>query len=196
MNRIFFIFIFLVITIIFWKTWNMEKSYQNCIQSNWNKINQRTKPSNCYDEVKTNLCSKRSWKDLMKPCKDRMKWDNQSSDRNSSTNLLLSKISIQLNPPGVLSFINIQTVDILNRSKSIGGDFWWINLIGPSSFHIDITDNSDGTYQGFFELMEHGRYDVIVFLEYSLCDGIRDPPHWWFRKGKFLVWLLVQLKVI
>ena len=83
----------------------------------------------------------------------------------------------------MLSIVHIVTKDSLKRKKSIGGDFWWVTVIGSISFHIDIIDNMDGTYVGQFEVMEYGNYTMHVVLEYSLCDGIRDPPTWWFKKG-------------
>ena len=35
-------------------------------------------------------------------------------------------------------------------------------------------------------MLEPGKYDVEVVLEYSLCDGYKDPPKDWFIEGQWL----------
>ena len=31
--------------------------------------------------------------------------------------------------------------------------------------------------------MEPGNYQVMIFLDFSLCDGLKEPPADWFIKG-------------
>ena len=45
--------------------------------------------------------------------------------------------------------------------------------------------NNNGTYEALFLITEPGVYQVIIYLDYSLCDAFKDPPHDWFVKGNF-----------
>ena len=121
--------------------------------------------------------------ELMKPCRNVMAWDKREMNKELRTNALLTEITFKKRPPGMESEIRILTVDKLNRSKSIGGDFWLVNVRGPISFYVPIIDNADGSYVGKFDIMTYGEFEIIIVLEHSFCDGARDPPTWWFLKG-------------
>ena len=46
-----------------------------------------------------------------------------------------------------------------------------------------VIDHDDGTYEVMFLALEHGNYSAKVFLDYTLCEGYRDPPEDWYIKG-------------
>ena len=46
-----------------------------------------------------------------------------------------------------------------------------------------VFDHNNGTYEALFLIGEPGVYQVIIHLDYSLCDGFRDPPRDCFIKG-------------
>ena len=50
-----------------------------------------------------------------------------------------------------------------------------------------LSDNMDGTYEVSFLLTEPGYYNVTLSLEYTLCDGFKDPPPRWFNLGKIRI---------
>ena len=70
-----------------------------------------------------------------------------------------------------------------NLDKTIGGDSWRVHVRGPSSMSPRVIDHNNGKYEVIFLVLESGKYDVEVVLEYSLCDGYKDPPRDWFIKG-------------
>ena len=72
--------------------------------------------------------------------------------------------------------------------KRTGGDSWRVYIRqGPASLAPIVTDNDDGTYEVMFLSLEPGNYSAQVFLDYTLCDGFRDPPEDWFIKGNLVV---------
>ena len=70
-----------------------------------------------------------------------------------------------------------------NLDKTIGGDSWRVHVRDPSSMSATVIDHNNGKYEVIFLVLESGKYDVEVVLEYSLCDGYKDPPRDWFIKG-------------
>ena len=46
-----------------------------------------------------------------------------------------------------------------------------------------VIDQDDGTYEVMFLALEPGNYSATVFLDYTLCEGYRDPPEDWYIKG-------------
>ena len=59
-------------------------------------------------------------------------------------------------------------------------------LRGPAAVHATVFDNNDGSYEAMALLVEPGKYSVQATLEYTLCDGLKDPPENWFRVGKYI----------
>ena len=45
-------------------------------------------------------------------------------------------------------------------------------------------DHGNGTYEFALLVMDPGVYKLDITLDYSLCDGYRDPPKNWFIVGK------------
>ena len=68
--------------------------------------------------------------------------------------------------------------------KRTGGDSWRVRIRqGPASLVPMVIDHDDGTYEVMFLALEPGNYSAKVFLDYTLCEGYRDPPEDWYIKG-------------
>lgn len=126
------------------------------------------------------------WKSILKPCINNTQWglektywgkENRSSARTSQV------VYQDIRPAGEFSKIFIQSKTADNRTKLIGGDSWRVHLHGPSSLGATVFDHENGTYEILFLIMEPGNYQVIIFLDFSLCDGLKEPPADWFIKG-------------
>ena len=126
------------------------------------------------------------WQSMLKPCHDSMEWglvkkywgkENRSSARTSEV------VYKDIRPAGEFSKIFIQSKTADNRTKLIGGDTWRVYAHGVSSVAAAIFDHGNGTYEAVFLLTEPGNYHVMIYLDYSLCDGFKDPPRDWFIKG-------------
>ena len=126
------------------------------------------------------------WQEILKPCHDNTAWGQvkdgwgklNRSDANTSDIILKD-----IRPAGEFSKIFIQSRTSDNRTKAIGGDTWRVYVRGPSSVVVTVFDHNNGTYEALFLITEPGVYQVIIYLDYSLCDGFRDPPRDWFVKG-------------
>ena len=88
-----------------------------------------------------------------------------------------------IRPAGEFSKIFIQSKTSDNRTKMIGGDTWGVYVRGPTSITATVFDHNNGTYEAIFLITEPGVYQLMIYLEYSLCDGFKDPPHDWFITG-------------
>ena len=126
------------------------------------------------------------WQAIIKPCYDNMAWGQvkhgweKSNRSNASTS---DVIFLDIRPAGEFSKIFIQSKTSDNRTKMIGGDTWRIHVRGPSSVAVTVFDHNNGTYEALFLITEPGVYQLMIYLDYSLCDGFRDPPRDWFIKG-------------
>ena len=126
------------------------------------------------------------WKSILKPCMNNTQWglekkywgkENRSSARTSQV------VYQDIRPVGEFSKIFIQSKTEENRTKIIGGDSWRVRLQGPSSLGATVFDHENGTYEILFLIMEPGNYRVMIFLDFSLCDGLKEPPADWFING-------------
>ena len=126
------------------------------------------------------------WPSVVKPCVENMAWgqvkDGWGKHNRSSANA--SDVTFwDIRPAGEFSKIFIQSRTSDNRTKTIGGDSWRVYVRGPSSIAATVFDHNNGTYEALFLIMEPGVYQLMIYLDYSLCDGFRDPPRDWFIKG-------------
>ena len=126
------------------------------------------------------------WQEILRPCHDNTAWGqvkdgwgklNRSNANTSDT------IFKDIRPAGEFSKIFIQSRTSDNRTKTIGGDSWRVYVRGPSSVVVTVFDHNNGTYEALFLITEPGVYQVIIYLDYSLCDAFKDPPRDWFIKG-------------
>ena len=91
---------------------------------------------------------------------------------------------MEVHPAGKFTRIFIHTRTENGTSKRIGGDHWRVYLKGPSHISATVFDHQNGTYEAMALVLEPGKYVVEATLDYSLCDGIKDPPEDWFRIGE------------
>jgi len=126
------------------------------------------------------------WNNIFEPCVDNMVWGlvkdhwGKTNRSNAATSEIIFK---DIRPAGEFSKIFIQSKTSDNRTKLIGGDTWRVYVRGPASIAATVFDHNNGTYEALFLIMEPGVYQLIVYLDYSLCDGFKDPPRDWFIIG-------------
>lgn len=95
-----------------------------------------------------------------------------------------SFISIwNINPAGEFSRVVLQTQYTNGSIKLYGGDYWRAYVRGSSSVPVLKTDLGNGSYEFKFFPLVSGSYRLDISLEYTLCDGIKEPPDDWFIKG-------------
>ena len=151
---------------------NITKSYKNYFLNDWLRIHR----------ARTN------WRGILRPCSDQMAWETLKSgwgkmNRSSAKTSYIRHLDIQ--PSGQFSRIFIQTRTANGQEKTIGGDFWRVFFTGPANVSATVFDHQNGTYEAIALLVETGTYNVRAYLDYSLCDGLRDPPEDWFRVGEY-----------
>lgn len=83
---------------------------------------------------------------------------------------------------GQFSRFWIQSVSIGGTLKSRGGDSWRVYIKqGPASLSPLVIDHQNGLYEVLVLATEPGYYKADIFLDFTLCDGFRDPPPDWFK---------------
>lgn len=149
-------------------------------------------PTNEFDELIKNWCrvryERQDIESKLKPCNFNISWEARNTDerrKSLSTDpdkSIISEFNIQ--PAGEFSSFKIQTKTSEGNNKSFGGDSWRVLLRGKASFAPTVFDLGNGQYEVFFLVADPGVYKVEIVLDYSLCDGYRDPPSDWFGIGK------------
>ena len=126
------------------------------------------------------------WRNIIKPCVDNMDWGlvknhwGKTNRSNATTSDIIFK---DIRPAREFSKIFIQSKTSDNRTKLIGGDTWRVYVRGPTSIAATVFDHNNGTYEALFLITEPGVYQLMIYLDYSLCDGLKDPPRDWFIIG-------------
>lgn len=131
---------------------------------------------------------RRDWRRILRPCAGSMAWGDHSGYEHMSNRTDASKsylVRWDVRPAGQFSRFDIQSVTRDNLDKRIGGDSWRVHIRGPASLSPTVIDHNNGKYQVTFLALEPGKYEVEVVLEYSQCDGYKDPPKDWFIKGQW-----------
>ncbi|XP_020621529.1 uncharacterized protein LOC110059172 [Orbicella faveolata] len=106
--------------------------------------------------------------------------------KTNHSNATTSDIIFQdIRPAGEFSKIFIQSKTSDNRTKLIGGDTWRVYVRGPTSIAATVFDHNNGTYEALFLITEPGVYQLTIYLDFSLCDGFKDPPRDWFIIGDY-----------
>ena len=150
----------------------------------------KTNKANKYDDFRREWVRQRrarmDWQAIINPCYDNMDWGKVKAgwEKPNRTNASTSEIIFQdIRPAGEYSKIFIQSKTSDNITKVIGGDFWRVYVRGPANIAATLFDHNNGTYEALFLIMEPGIYQLLIYLDYSLCDGFRDPPRDWFIQG-------------
>lgn len=131
-----------------------------------------------------------NWQAILRPCKDQQSWVTvrqgwTNDKRSSASESFISHMDIQRS--GHFSRIFIQSQTAKGKPKTFGGDSWRVYITGPANIAAHVFDHENGTYEAIALIMEAGKYTVHAYLDYSLCDGLRDPPKNWFNLGAFLI---------
>lgn len=141
-------------------------------------------------EFTENWCRERrarlDWKAMLSPCENKTAW-NTSRNKENATDPNTSFISLwDIRPVGEYSRFSIQSQTKAGHPKTQGGDSWRVVIRGASSISPTVIDHGNGTYEVLFLAMEAGVYTVNITLDFTLCDGFKDPPVDWFIIGEFL----------
>ena len=129
------------------------------------------------------------WKKLIAPCENKTAWKETTEwwKKQNRTDPVKSFISLwEIKPAGQYSRFFIQSQNSRGMAKHRGGDSWRIHIYGSASINPFVRDLGNGTYEVKFLVLDSGRYKAYVYLDYTLCDGIKDPPLRWFIQGKIL----------
>lgn len=124
------------------------------------------------------------WKNMVGHCLKHVPWDAKPLDGKLQTWASKSYVKkMDIKPAGFFSKIYIQSVSMENVNKNIGGDSWRIDIHGPSNMAATVYDKNNGVYEAVFLAEEPGLYEAEITLDYSLCNGFKDPPLDWFMRG-------------
>lgn len=150
-----------------------------------NKVHEENKKA----EFIRNWCRERQarldWKAVLSSCENKMAW-NSSRNKEHSTDPATSFISLwDIRRVGEYSRFSIQSQTKEGKLKMEGGDSWRVLIRGPSSISPTVFDHGNGTYEVLFLVMEAGVYSLNITLDFTLCDGFKDPPVDWFIIGEF-----------
>jgi len=126
-----------------------------------------------------------NYEKIIAPCKNFMEWHSYYTERTPYriTSANNSHVTLDIQAAGQYSRLVIQTFSLLNTEKTEGGDTWRVHIYGKTSVPVTLVDNQDGSYEASFLIIEAGSYYVDIYLDYTLCDGFKDPPLNWFIKG-------------
>lgn len=129
---------------------------------------------------------------VLGPCRDQIRWTYER--HGIRTNASSSFVSHwDLKPAGQFSRFFIQAASSEGSIKTAGGDWWRVLIRSPvASLRPTVFDLGNGTYEVFFLIVESGIYDVEITLDYTLCEGFRDPPVDWFIIGRAWGFLLCE----
>jgi hypothetical protein len=125
------------------------------------------------------------WQSLLLPCVDNTVWGEKHFEDDKRTDGAKSYVLLwDLHPAKQFSRFWIQSVSSTNKRKWIGGDSWRVHLRGPAVVVPTVFDLGNGVYEALFLIIEPGRYRAEIYLDYTLCNGYKDPPPYWFKAGK------------
>ena len=166
-----------------------------------NNRRQNITKESAFDVFKQYWCqmqrARLEWREVLGTCFNSTEWEksnnlhqgiNQISDSDKS---FISRWDIK--QAGEFSRFIIQTVTPNGDAKTIGGDSWRVHLYGASSLAPTVLDHDNGTYEVLFLIIEGGDYEAKIFLDYSLCHGFKDPPPFWFKKGKDVLFFIYNI---
>ena len=149
---------------------------------------------NSLEEFKWDWCRVRrvsiNWELLRSPCEGNTKFgrslpgwgiENRTDPRQSFIPYM------DIRSAGEFSRFSIQSQTSSGQPKAIGGDDWRVLIWGPSVLAPTVIDHKNGTYEVLFLILEPGTYSGFIVLDYSLCDGMKNPPEYWFMIGKLCV---------
>lgn len=125
------------------------------------------------------------WEQMAKPCENQMAWEQRPKSSEWKTDARSSFIvKLEIQPAGQFSRFFIQSVTKNGVMKGFGGDAWRVYMRqGPASLAPQVWDHDNGQYEVLFLPIEPGYYSAQIILDFTLCDGLREPPVDWFIRG-------------
>eukprot|EP00795_Rhopilema_esculentum_P003340 gene3340-1689_t len=129
--------------------------------------------------------SKSDWRAISSSCEEFMSWETGrklSPLLETDSNKTFVSM-IDLKPAGEISKIFITTKTRQGFIKTIGGDSWRVKINGTATISVSVLDYGNGTYEIAFLCYDFGVYFVSIYLDYSLCNGLKNPPKDWFIRG-------------
>ena len=129
-----------------------------------------------------------NWRRILEPCKDDTVWNRYKPywiPSNITTAWRSYVYEKDIRPAGQYSRFFIQSVAQDGTLRRTGGDSWRVHIRGDEYVPVTIMDHKNGVYEVFFMITEPGKYYADVVLDYTLCDGMKDPPVDWFIKGDY-----------
>lgn len=87
-------------------------------------------------------------------------------------------------PAGEYTRLRIDTFTSFGTLKSFGGDSYRVLFQGPNAVSAAVFDLRNGSYDALVLLLDPGLYNIKVILDYTQCNGLKDPPIEWYFKGK------------
>ena len=183
--------IFVIVSIALTGPWRY-RDYHGYIKIG---INDATFPiaklnSTSFSRLHTEYCRVKSllydWRETLNQCSDKMDW---MKNLNASSTVMASPMQsyisyLDIKPAGEYSKLFLQCQNINGVPLTSGGDHWKTKFIGPSSPYVTVNDHANGSYEFLFRIIEPGTYMLYIYLEYTRCSGLRDPPAYWFAIGK------------
>eukprot|EP00794_Sanderia_malayensis_P020281 gene20281-22267_t len=140
------------------------------------------------DDFQRSLCRERwkrmDWQQMLRPCRDNLEFGTNKWDDKLRTSPKYSHVlNMDIKKTGEFSKIAIQSRTAEGREKSIGGDTWRVFITGPSHIAPFVSDLENGVYEATFMAMEPGFYKAKIYLESTLCDGLKDPPKYLLKQA-------------
>ena len=180
LRRAFFLFWALTVTLFVYLKWYFPLYLTSTVNRN------------SLEEFGKDWCQVRrvatDWELLRKPCEGNTKFGVSLpgwglENRTDPTQSFIPFMDIK--PAGEFSRFSIQSQTSNGLSKTAGGDDWRVLIWGPTALAPTVIDHENGTYEVLFLILEPGTYHASVVLDYSLCDGMKNPPDYWFMLGTF-----------
>ena len=141
--------------------------------------------------------ARRDWQAMILPCKNKMPWNSSRDIEKNATDPDASFISLwDIRPAGQYSRFSIQSQTKEGHPKLEGGDSWRVVIRGLSSISPTVIDHGNGTYEVLFLAMEAGVYKASVILDFTSCNGFKDPPVDWFIIGESKMGFISQYACI
>jgi len=140
-------------------------------------------------DLPRDICQRMDWKEHLSICQNHMQWETRNQNKTLRTNVSNSHLELIIQNGRTPSRIRITTFDGNSIKKLQGGDYWRVNVVNADKkkkkfkMNIKMFDHGNGEYSGVFDIPYPGVYSMSVNLEYSMCEGLTDPPKNWFSKG-------------
>ncbi|XP_065666023.1 uncharacterized protein LOC101240934 [Hydra vulgaris] len=122
-----------------------------------------------------------TWREMIESCQEKSLF--LLDPRYSSSSQLSRVGQVTIRPAGEHTLIRIDTYTKYGVLKSFGGDSFRVSFYGADVVSAAVFDLKNGSYEALALLLTPGEYRVDIFLEYTQCNGFKDPPTDWYLKA-------------